>query len=243
MRKSRSQLRFRLAFLWGFVLAPMAAAFMGCIDDRPSGPGRIRDTGGAPSESSGGGSSSGGSVASGGSSHSQSSSSGGQAGAGESASASSASAGHAGGSSQSASLSAAAGSGGASASSQAAGSSGSGVGGTKASSSSASSGGSGGTSSSSRSTANRDAGSPADAVGTVSFANQIQPMLKSNCTSCHGSSRQSAGVRLDSYSAVKSNLSRVSNVISKGTMPPTGGLKTDLRQLFQTWVDQGALDN
>lgn len=77
----------------------------------------------------------------------------------------------------------------------------------------------------------------------ISFANQIQPMLKSNCTSCHGSSRQSAGVRLDSYANVKSNLSAASNAISKGIMPPSGALSTDLKQLFQTWVDQGALNN
>jgi hypothetical protein len=93
------------------------------------------------------------------------------------------------------------------------------------------------------SSGNRDAGVPADAAGTVSFAKQIQPMLNTNCISCHGSSRQNAGVRLDSYSVVKTNVKAASSAISSGAMPPTGSLSADLKKLFQTWVDEGALNN
>lgn len=232
-----------MALEWGLLIAAGAAALVGCIDDRPSGPGRIRDSGGSISESSSGGASSAGGSASGGTFvHSQSLASGGQKGSGGEAGSVTSSGGRDGtSSSHSTSSGGAAGSGGATASSPVAGSSaGAGQGGT----SQPSSGGSGGTASTASVSANRDAGVAAlDAAGVVSFANQIQPMLKSNCTSCHGSSQQSAGVRLDSYTAVKANLSKASNAISKGIMPPSGGLKTDLRQLFQTWVDQGALNN
>jgi uncharacterized membrane protein len=68
-------------------------------------------------------------------------------------------------------------------------------------------------------------------------------MLKANCTSCHGASQQNAGVRLDSYAVVKTNASRANNAIKSGAMPPTGPLSNNLKQLFQTWVTQGALNN
>lgn len=68
-------------------------------------------------------------------------------------------------------------------------------------------------------------------------------MLKDNCVSCHGSSNASAGVRLNTYANVKTNLTAAGNAISKGIMPPSGGLSTDLRTLFKTWVDQGAQNN
>lgn len=237
-----------MALVWGLLIAAGATTLVGCIDDRPSGPGRIRDSGGSISEGSSGSANSAGGSASGGTSvHSQSLASGGQKGSGGETGSVTSSGGRDGTSSSHSASSGTAGGGGATASSPVAGSSaGAGQGGTSQSSS----GGSGGTASTASSSANRDAGvaardayAPADAAGVVSFANQIQPMLKSNCTSCHGSSQQSAGVRLDSYTAVKANLSKASNAISKGIMPPSGGLKTDLRQLFQTWVDQGALNN
>ncbi len=77
----------------------------------------------------------------------------------------------------------------------------------------------------------------------MSFANQILPLLKANCVSCHGPSQQNAGVRLDSYNVVKTNLTAATNAIANGIMPPTGGLSTAQRQLFQNWVNQGALNN
>ncbi len=77
----------------------------------------------------------------------------------------------------------------------------------------------------------------------MSFTNQILPLLKTNCVSCHGPSRQNAGVRLDSYTAVKTNLTAATNAIASGIMPPTGGLSSAQRQLFQAWVNQGALNN
>jgi uncharacterized membrane protein len=68
-------------------------------------------------------------------------------------------------------------------------------------------------------------------------------MLKANCTSCHGATQQNAGVRLDSYSVVKTNANRANNAIKSGAMPPSGPLGNNQRQLFQAWVTQGALNN
>jgi hypothetical protein len=55
--------------------------------------------------------------------------------------------------------------------------------------------------------------------------------------------RQSMGVRVDTYANVKANLQAVTDVLVNGGMPPTGPLPEADRQFFQTWVDQGALNN
>lgn len=82
-----------------------------------------------------------------------------------------------------------------------------------------------------------------DAAAAVSFKTQILPMLKTNCVSCHGPTLQNSGIRVDTYANVSANLAAVTDVLVNGGMPPTGPLPDDDRQLFQTWVDQGALNN
>jgi hypothetical protein len=250
-------------FPHGLLVALLIGSFVGCIDDRPSGPGRIRNGGGAAN--SGGLSNLGGSTSAGGTtSSSQSAGAGGSTSAGGATSSSqSASAGgstNAGGapaSSQTAGSGGTTGRGGATASSQTTGSGGAtGRGGATASSQPAGTGGrngTGGTTSGNRDAGAvapppRDSGPPADSAAptdaaSVSFANQILPLLKANCVSCHGSSQQNAGVRLDSYTVVKTNLTAAADAISRGIMPPTGGLTTAQRQLFQSWVNQGAPNN
>ena len=77
----------------------------------------------------------------------------------------------------------------------------------------------------------------------VSFKTQILPMLKTNCVSCHGPTEQSFGVRVDTYEYVTNSLDSVTEMLVGGGMPPTGPLSDTDRQLFQDWVDQGALNN
>jgi len=82
------------------------------------------------------------------------------------------------------------------------------------------------------------------AAGTgVSFKTQILPMLKTNCVSCHGPTEQSFGVRVDTYEYVSNSLDSVTEMLVGGGMPPSGPLSDTDRQLFQDWVDQGALNN
>lgn len=232
----------------------LAVLFVGCIDDSPSGPGRMESSGGTTSLGSGGvsggsGGSAGGSrTAQGGSAAGEGSSGG--------ATSSSAAAGQGGAISMShgGSSGGAGGHGGTTVSSLGTSSGGSsGRGGATASRLAGSSGGSpsrGGTtglsSSGGTSGGQRDAGVAPDSAGdasVVSFTAQIQPMLKANCTSCHGASRQNAGIRLDSYTVVKANANAANRMIQTGAMPPSGALSNDLKRLFQSWVDQGALDN
>ena len=104
-----------------------------------------------------------------------------------------------------------------------------------------------------RTSGNQDAGTPdarspdtgrvADAAAKVSFKTQILPLLNSNCAGCHGASVQNAGVRVDSYAGVSASLQAVTDAIVNGYMPLTGPLSAANVQLFQAWVDQGALNN
>jgi mono/diheme cytochrome c family protein len=82
-----------------------------------------------------------------------------------------------------------------------------------------------------------------DVAANVSFKTQIQPMLNTNCVSCHGPTKQTSGVRVDTYANVSANLQEVTAEIETGAMPPTGSLSASDLQLFQAWVDQGALNN
>jgi hypothetical protein len=107
------------------------------------------------------------------------------------------------------------------------------------------------------SVASKDAGSPASggAVGPdagtksdtgttgVSYSKDIQPFLNKNCTSCHGSSSPTAGIDLSTYTKVKSNATRANSAIQGGAMPPGGGISAADKQMFQSWVSQGAQNN
>ena len=91
------------------------------------------------------------------------------------------------------------------------------------------------------SNATDDSGTTAE-IGIVSFSGQIQPMLSTQCVSCHGSSLAQRGVRLDSYAAVMKQLPGAVSRVTSGAMPP-GGMAQSLRTLFKAWADQGAPNN
>jgi mono/diheme cytochrome c family protein len=86
-------------------------------------------------------------------------------------------------------------------------------------------------------------GSKKDAGAVISYKNEIAPLLKANCTSCHGATTQTKGIRVDTYANLKSNLQDVTDVLVNGGMPPSGPLSDADEQLFQAWVDQGAPNN
>jgi mono/diheme cytochrome c family protein len=77
----------------------------------------------------------------------------------------------------------------------------------------------------------------------VSYKTQIAPLLKTNCVSCHGPTNQNSGIRVDTYANLSKNLTDVTDVLVNGAMPMSGALSDADRQMFQDWVDQGALNN
>jgi hypothetical protein len=250
MTRSRSPL---LAF-W-----LMAAVTAACNNNTPSSPNYDGSGGRGTGGSSSGGSGSGGSFGSGGSAgNAGTSGTGGVAGSGGSASGGSS--GGSGGSTGSGGSSASGGSrafGGSSDTGVGMGGSGGGNGGSASSSggnggSADGSTSSGGTSAAGGSSGPRDAGpevargpeaGTGDSTSTVSYASQIAPLLKANCTSCHGGANPRAGINLSTYASVRSNANAANSAIQNGIMPPTGALSAANKQLFQSWVNAGAPNN
>ncbi len=92
---------------------------------------------------------------------------------------------------------------------------------------------------------------------TVSFANDIQPMLESRCVNCHGGNKTEKGLSLKSYDAMMAGSengpvvtagdaanSSLAKMVSSGKMPKRGPkLTPDQVQLIVDWIDQGAQNN
>ena len=94
-------------------------------------------------------------------------------------------------------------------------------------------------------------------LATVSFANDILPILQNRCRNCHGGNRTEEGLVLLSYADVlkgsdnglivtpgNADTSLLVEVLVNQDMPKRGPkLTPDQVQLFIDWVNQGALDN
>jgi uncharacterized membrane protein len=92
---------------------------------------------------------------------------------------------------------------------------------------------------------------------TVSFANDIQPLLESRCVNCHGGNKTEKGLSLNSYDAVMAGSengpvataddaanSSLAKMVSSGKMPKRGPkLTPDQVQLIVDWINQGAKNN
>jgi mono/diheme cytochrome c family protein len=92
---------------------------------------------------------------------------------------------------------------------------------------------------------------------TVSFAQDVLPLLESRCVSCHGGDRTSEGLSMKSYadlmngsnngpviSANDATNSLLIQMVSSGKMPKRGPkLTPDQVQLVTDWVNQGAQNN
>ncbi len=99
---------------------------------------------------------------------------------------------------------------------------------------------------------------PPAAKRPVTFAKDIEPLLKETCHKCHGPSRQEAGLRLDRKDdALNGGDSGPAFVVGKSgdsllikyvaaidpdvVMPPEGDrLSDDSIGLLRAWIDQGA---
>ena len=102
-----------------------------------------------------------------------------------------------------------------------------------------------------------EAATEAPPAGEVSFATGVLPVFEESCTRCHGSSRQSGGLRLDSYTALMAGgkdgavvvpgdapSSLLVELITSGEMPKNAAPLADEQiQAIIEWIDAGALDN
>src|SRR5690242_15301887 len=89
----------------------------------------------------------------------------------------------------------------------------------------------------------------------VEFATDILPLLRENCTECHGKAKQKGGMRLDRKSSAMKAFSRrimpgssANSMVYQrlvgseygNQMPPTGELRPEKIALIKAWIDQGA---
>ena len=95
------------------------------------------------------------------------------------------------------------------------------------------------------------------AGATVSFANDVLPMLQSRCKNCHGGQKTEKELNLTSYESVMSGSengpvvtpgdaanSPLAEMVVNGKMPKRGPkLTPDQVQLIVDWINQGGLNN
>lgn len=89
-----------------------------------------------------------------------------------------------------------------------------------------------------------------DTAGTVSYAQKVQPMLQSNCYSCHTGSFPSGGILMGNYTADKAlgqngKLYGSINHSPGYVAMPQGGAKMSACQILtiKKWIDAGLLNN
>ena len=78
---------------------------------------------------------------------------------------------------------------------------------------------------------------------TISFSNQILPLVENNCTVCHSAGE--AGYTLTNHSNISANaddmLSSMKGIMK--LMPQDGALPDSLIQQFECWMKQGKPNN
>lgn len=98
---------------------------------------------------------------------------------------------------------------------------------------------------------------PAAESATISFANDVYPILKSRCLNCHGGESTKKGLSVKTYAELMAGSdngpvvipgdaanSLLVELIANQKMPKRGAKLTPLQvQLITDWVNQGALEN
>jgi hypothetical protein len=84
---------------------------------------------------------------------------------------------------------------------------------------------------------------PTSCSQTISYKNEVEPMIKMYCLGCHSSNQTSGGINLSGYSNTSTHASRSLNSIKNGSMPPVGSIPDSLIQKLNCWINQGKLNN
>lgn len=83
--------------------------------------------------------------------------------------------------------------------------------------------------------------------GTVSFANDVLPIIEQHCTGCHNAGNASGSYNLSDYTTISSHANAVLGSMKNSgfQLMPQGGpaLPDSTIQLIECWIYQGKLDN
>jgi hypothetical protein len=84
-------------------------------------------------------------------------------------------------------------------------------------------------------------------TATVSFANDVLPIIEANCTSCHQPGNTSGGYDLSDYTSIAANANAVLGSMKANgyQLMPLGGpaLPDSTIQKISCWINQGKQDN
>lgn len=96
---------------------------------------------------------------------------------------------------------------------------------------------------------NKDKSPPKDplCINTISFSEQILPLITTNCISCHDNGNTS-GYTLTNHTNISTNAKAILDAMKAQNgklLMPEGGpaLHDTLIQQFSCWIDQGRLEN
>lgn len=84
-------------------------------------------------------------------------------------------------------------------------------------------------------------------TSTISFSNEVMPIIQANCIGCHDQGNASGGYDLSSYASISTNANAVVGSM-KGSgyqFMPQGGtpIPDSLIQKINCWIQQGKQDN
>ncbi len=94
-----------------------------------------------------------------------------------------------------------------------------------------------------------------DTLNVISFANQVFPILQSNCTRCHNTPPGNGGILLNNYENIVSSAELMQNdtpiligalryLDGFAPMPPGGNQLDECSiRIIERWIDQGTPDN
>ena len=82
---------------------------------------------------------------------------------------------------------------------------------------------------------------------TISFSNEVMPIIQANCVGCHNQNGASGGYDFSTYDAIAGNANALlGSVKANGfQLMPIGGpaLPDSLIQKINCWINQGKQDN
>ena len=87
----------------------------------------------------------------------------------------------------------------------------------------------------------------AECNDTISFSNDIMPIIQANCISCHDQGNASGGFDFSSYTSTSANANAILNSMKANgyQLMPIGGpaLPDSTIQKISCWINQGKQDN
>jgi hypothetical protein len=82
---------------------------------------------------------------------------------------------------------------------------------------------------------------------TISFSNDVMPIIQANCINCHDQGNASGGFDFSSYTSISANANAILNSMKANgyQLMPIGGpaLPDSTIQKISCWINQGKLDN